>query len=99
LRAKLDAKYGLSLKLWETQNNIIEYDGKWVLPFFGTAETCASQTMQAFTKHSKTTRLLFLYLFLTTVFFKCCPKTISACCLSTKNWQKSRRSIDLWVQI
>jgi 6-pyruvoyltetrahydropterin/6-carboxytetrahydropterin synthase len=28
LRAKLDAKYGLSIKLWETQNNIIEYDGK-----------------------------------------------------------------------
>jgi 6-pyruvoyltetrahydropterin/6-carboxytetrahydropterin synthase len=28
LRDKLDAKYGLSLKLWETQNNIIEYDGK-----------------------------------------------------------------------
>ena len=28
LRVKLDAKYGLSLKLWETQNNIIEYDGK-----------------------------------------------------------------------
>jgi hypothetical protein len=28
LRVKLDAKFGLSLKLWETQNNIIEYDGK-----------------------------------------------------------------------
>ena len=28
LRVKLDAKYGLSLKLWETQNNIIAYDGK-----------------------------------------------------------------------
>ena len=25
---ELDAKYGLSIKLWETQNNIIEYDGK-----------------------------------------------------------------------
>jgi hypothetical protein len=39
LRDKLDAKYGLSLKLWETQNNIIAYDGKWVLPFSGIAET------------------------------------------------------------
>ena len=28
LRAKLDSKFGLSIKLWETQNNIIEYDGK-----------------------------------------------------------------------
>ncbi|MBM3916362.1 MAG: 6-carboxytetrahydropterin synthase [Sphingomonadales bacterium] len=28
LREKLDSKYGLSVKLWETQNNIIEYDGK-----------------------------------------------------------------------
>ena len=28
LRAKLESKYGLSVKLWETQNNIIEYDGK-----------------------------------------------------------------------
>jgi hypothetical protein len=28
LRAKLDTKFGLSIKLWETQNNIIEYDGK-----------------------------------------------------------------------
>jgi hypothetical protein len=27
------------VKLWETQNNIIEYDGKWVLPFFGIAAT------------------------------------------------------------
>jgi 6-pyruvoyltetrahydropterin/6-carboxytetrahydropterin synthase len=28
LRAKLDEKYGLSVKLWETQNNVVEYDGK-----------------------------------------------------------------------
>ncbi|MEN9700210.1 MAG: hypothetical protein RLZZ301_1408 [Bacteroidota bacterium] len=28
LRAKLDARYGLMVKLWETQNNCIEYDGK-----------------------------------------------------------------------
>ena len=27
IRAKLDAKYGLSIKLWETQNNIVEYAG------------------------------------------------------------------------
>ena len=30
LRVRLDQKYGLSIKLWETQNNIIVYDGKWV---------------------------------------------------------------------
>jgi 6-pyruvoyltetrahydropterin/6-carboxytetrahydropterin synthase len=28
LRAKLESKYGLSLKLWETENNIVFYDGK-----------------------------------------------------------------------
>ena len=28
LRAKLDAKYELSLKLWETENNIVEYNGQ-----------------------------------------------------------------------
>ena len=28
LRVRLDQKYGLSIKLWETQNNIIVYDGK-----------------------------------------------------------------------
>lgn len=28
LRTKLEPKYGLSLKLWETENNIVFYDGK-----------------------------------------------------------------------
>ncbi len=28
IREKLDKRYALSVKLWETQNNIIEYDGK-----------------------------------------------------------------------
>lgn len=28
LRAKLEPKYGLSLKLWETENNIVFYDGE-----------------------------------------------------------------------
>lgn len=28
IREKLDQRYALSVKLWETQNNIIEYDGK-----------------------------------------------------------------------
>jgi 6-pyruvoyltetrahydropterin/6-carboxytetrahydropterin synthase len=28
LRSKIEAKYGLSLKLWETENNIVFYDGK-----------------------------------------------------------------------
>jgi len=28
LRAKLESKYELSLKLWETENNIVFYDGK-----------------------------------------------------------------------
>lgn len=28
LRTKLESKYGLSLKLWETENNIVFYDGK-----------------------------------------------------------------------
>lgn len=27
LRPKLDAKYGLSVRLWETENNIVEYAG------------------------------------------------------------------------
>jgi len=27
LRAKLDSKYGLSIRLWETENNVVEYDG------------------------------------------------------------------------
>jgi len=27
LRTKLDSAYGLRLKIWETENNIIEYDG------------------------------------------------------------------------
>ena len=28
LRAELDAKYELSIKLWETENNLVEYAGK-----------------------------------------------------------------------
>jgi 6-pyruvoyltetrahydropterin/6-carboxytetrahydropterin synthase len=28
LRAKLDAKYGLSVRLWETENNVVEYSGQ-----------------------------------------------------------------------
>lgn len=28
LRAKLDAKYKLSIKLWETENNVVECDGE-----------------------------------------------------------------------
>ncbi len=28
LRAKIDAKYGLMVRLWETENNVVEYDGK-----------------------------------------------------------------------
>lgn len=28
LRSKLDAKYKLSVKLWETENNIVEYNGQ-----------------------------------------------------------------------
>ena len=28
LRAELDTKYELSIKLWETENNLVEYDGK-----------------------------------------------------------------------
>lgn len=27
LRTKLDKSFGLSIKLWETENNIVEYDG------------------------------------------------------------------------
>jgi 6-pyruvoyltetrahydropterin/6-carboxytetrahydropterin synthase len=27
LRAKLDAKYGLLIRLWETENNVVEYAG------------------------------------------------------------------------
>ena len=27
LRSKLDKSFGLSIKLWETENNIVEYDG------------------------------------------------------------------------
>jgi len=27
LRTKLDRAYGLRLKIWETENNIVEYDG------------------------------------------------------------------------
>jgi 6-pyruvoyltetrahydropterin/6-carboxytetrahydropterin synthase len=27
LRPKLDAKYGLAVRLWETENNIVEYTG------------------------------------------------------------------------
>ena len=27
LRAKLDTKYGLSVRLWETENNVVEYAG------------------------------------------------------------------------
>jgi 6-pyruvoyltetrahydropterin/6-carboxytetrahydropterin synthase len=28
LRAKLDVKYGLMIRLWETENNVVEYAGK-----------------------------------------------------------------------
>lgn len=28
LREKLDAKYGLSVRLWETENNVVEYSGQ-----------------------------------------------------------------------
>ena len=28
LRAELDAKYELSIKLWETENNLVEYNGQ-----------------------------------------------------------------------
>jgi 6-pyruvoyltetrahydropterin/6-carboxytetrahydropterin synthase len=28
LRSKLDAKYELSIKLWETENNLVEYKGQ-----------------------------------------------------------------------
>jgi 6-pyruvoyltetrahydropterin/6-carboxytetrahydropterin synthase len=28
LRSKIDNKYDISLKLWETENNIVEYSGK-----------------------------------------------------------------------
>jgi 6-pyruvoyltetrahydropterin/6-carboxytetrahydropterin synthase len=28
LREKLDAKYKLTIKLWETENNVVEYSGK-----------------------------------------------------------------------
>ena len=28
LRSKIDKKYDISLKLWETENNIVEYSGK-----------------------------------------------------------------------
>ncbi|MEY3199576.1 MAG: hypothetical protein RJA13_1534 [Bacteroidota bacterium] len=28
LREKLDAKYGLSVRLWETENNVVEYNGQ-----------------------------------------------------------------------
>jgi 6-pyruvoyltetrahydropterin/6-carboxytetrahydropterin synthase len=27
LRAKLDTNYGLSVRLWETENNVVEYEG------------------------------------------------------------------------
>jgi 6-pyruvoyltetrahydropterin/6-carboxytetrahydropterin synthase len=27
LRAKLDSRYGLRIKLWETENNVVEYEG------------------------------------------------------------------------
>ncbi len=27
LRAKLDSKYDLSIRLWETENNVVEYNG------------------------------------------------------------------------
>ena len=27
VRAKLDSKYGLSIRLWETENNVVEYAG------------------------------------------------------------------------
>jgi 6-pyruvoyltetrahydropterin/6-carboxytetrahydropterin synthase len=27
LRSKLDARYGLRIKLWETENNVVEYEG------------------------------------------------------------------------
>jgi 6-pyruvoyltetrahydropterin/6-carboxytetrahydropterin synthase len=28
LREKLDPKYGLSVRLWETENNVVEYNGQ-----------------------------------------------------------------------
>jgi 6-pyruvoyltetrahydropterin/6-carboxytetrahydropterin synthase len=28
LRAKIDTNYGLMVRLWETENNVVEYDGK-----------------------------------------------------------------------
>lgn len=28
LRSKLDVKYGLMIRLWETENNVVEYAGK-----------------------------------------------------------------------
>jgi len=28
IRSKLDAKYELSIKLWETENNLVEYNGQ-----------------------------------------------------------------------
>ena len=28
LREKLDVKYGLSVRLWETENNVVEYSGQ-----------------------------------------------------------------------
>lgn len=28
LRAKLDTNYGLMIRLWETENNVVEYEGK-----------------------------------------------------------------------
>lgn len=28
LREKLDKKYGLSVRLWETENNVVEYNGQ-----------------------------------------------------------------------
>ena len=95
LRVKLDAKYGLSLKLWETQNNIIEYDGKWVLPYSGIAVTSESPTMPVCTKRSNNVRTSFLFLFLTATSLACFQKTTNACCLSTKSSIKSRKTIAL----
>ncbi len=99
LRAKLESKYGLSVKLWETQNNIIEYDGKWVLLFFGTAETCAFKTTPGYTKPWKITRLSFQCLFLTTRFWRPCLQTTNACCSSIEKSKKSRKNIALSVPI
>jgi 6-pyruvoyltetrahydropterin/6-carboxytetrahydropterin synthase len=28
IREKIDAKFGLVIRLWETENNVVEYDGK-----------------------------------------------------------------------